>query len=237
MNTTQLREAASAVNARTHLSQILSPRLDQWDTPYKRHPEVVTPSYHAHATAIVALYDQALARLKGADARAASARDQISTAREPLAAALALVDSLRADFSGPLGVELQNRITATRANLAAAVAAKELATRSTIDAALLEVERCLADVREIERDLAAIYERLSPRTLQWPDLDALRTAEPATRELERQSAKNPKAAQVHAAIEQGLEAPADVAALFVAFETQPDHELLKWRWRAYAERV
>jgi hypothetical protein len=189
------------------------------------------------ARAVVAIYDDALARLEGKTGpRADAARDQISAARAPIAAAFDLVKSLQADFGGPIGLELQQRIVSTRAGLSAALAAKELATRATVDAALLEVERCLADARELDRDISSINDRLSVRFLQWPNLEELQSAESSTRDLEKQSAKNPKAAQVHAAIEQGIKAPAHVAALWIAYESQPDHPLTEWRWRGFAER-
>lgn len=236
MNAAQLRDAASPVNPRALLDQILGPRLNQWDKPLTRDSEV--PAQEV-ARAILAIYDDALARLKGKTGpRAVAALAQISTSRAPIAAAFELAKSLQAEvgFDGVLGRELQKRIVSTRVALAAALAVRELATRSTIDAALLECERCMADCRELDRDIAAINDRLSVRFLQWPNLLELRSAEATTQALEKQSAKNPKAAQVHAALALGLEAPAHVAALWIAYETQPDHELIKWRARAAAER-
>jgi hypothetical protein len=238
LNAIQLREAATPVNPRAHLSTILSARLNQWDQPLVRTAsEAPLPRAIEIARELVRLFDGAERSLGDrSGARADAARKLISEAREPIADRIKLVDGLRADFSGPLGRELQARIVSTRAALASALAAKELATRATVDAALLEVERCLADCRELARNFEATNERLSVRLLQWPNLDELRSAQASTQALEKQSAKNPKAAAVHAAIAQGLEAPAHVAALFVAFESSPDHELVKWRWRAYAER-
>jgi len=71
----------------------------------------------------------------------------------------------------------------------------------------------------------------------WPKIEDLQSAEASTRALESVPGKRVRAADVHAAIDQGLKAPDHVAALWVAYEAQPDHELVKWRWRGYAERA
>lgn len=241
LNAIQLRELASPVSPFGHLSQTLRDRLHQWVSERPRPPGSDLLA-HEMVSAVVAIYDDALAQLSGKTGeRADAARAQISAARAPLAAGLELVDALQANFGGVLAVELQKRITSTRAALASALAAKEVATRSTIDAAVLEVERCLADIRELDRDLGSIREGLivpwkSPYRALWPDIEDLRSAAQSTRALEQQRAKSPRAAEVHAAIEQGIKAPTHVAVLWIAYETKSDHELLVWRWRAFAER-
>lgn len=239
-----LREAAAPVHTTQHLSAALRGRLCQWI------PDVFDSGVHrvdsdklAHpkATAIVAIYDDALARLEGkTGSRADASRKQIRAARAPLAEALDLVNSIQGDFGGPLGRTLQKRIASTRAGLASALAAKEVATRDTIDAAVLECERCLADIRELDRDLASIYEGLivpwkRPGVL-WPEIDDLCRAESSTLALQQLSPKRLRAAEVHTAIEMGLKAPAHEAMLWPAYETAPDHPLIQWRAQALAER-
>jgi hypothetical protein len=243
LNAIQLREAATPVNPRAYLSTLISGRLCQWvgDCGDSRGPDTDKLA-HPKVTAVVAIYDDALARLKGKTGeRADAARAQISAARTPLASALDLVNSIQGDFDGPLSRELEKRIATTRAALASALAAREVATRATIDAAVLECERCLADLRELDRDLASVYEKLSFPTLKplLPNFDEIAAAKQATASLEAVPAKRVRAADVHAAIEQGLKAPAHVAVLWIAYETKPvdSCELLQWRWRGFAERA
>lgn len=175
---TEFRESWG-VHPRTHLSRALTHRLQSWivvlNAPGRTDEDKLA---RPKATAAIAIYDDALCRLeasKKTGARADAAREQIRAARAPLAAAVELVDSIGYDFGGVLGIDLQNRIAGARADLLAALAAKELATRSTVEAALLSIEQCWADVREIDRDLASIYERLIVPPLG--DIDALRSAE------------------------------------------------------------
>jgi hypothetical protein len=237
--------ASEPVNAHSFLRDALRGRLPQWfhvpGAPGFAHPDSDKFAW-PKVTAIVAIYDDALARLeKKTGARADTAREQLRAAREPLAAKLDLVNSIRADFGGPLGLELQQRVSTTRLHLRQALAAKELANSSKIEAALLDVEKAWASIRELSRDLDSINERLivpwKTNGLAWPDLAELESAERSTAALESVSAKQVRAAHVHAAIEQGIKAPAHVAALWIAYESNSDHELLKWRWRAYAERA
>lgn len=234
------REASAPVNTRAHLGSIISSRLCQWvgDCGDSRGPDPDKLG-HPRVTAVVAVFDDALSRLDGkTGARADAAREHIRAARAPLAAALELVNGLGAGLDQPLALELQKRIASTRAGLAAALAAKELATRDKIEAALLEVEKSWADIRELDRDLTSVYERLSFPTLKplLPNLDELLSAKQTTAALEAVPVKRIRAADVHAAIEFAMNAAPNVALLCVAFETQPDHPLIKWRAQALAER-
>lgn len=238
MQNQQLNQAAQPVNARVHLSDILRNRMAKWLGPVFNAPGFVVPDPDKIAmpkvAAVLAIYDEALARLEGkTGTRADAARERITAARAPLAAGRDLVDSIGADFNGVLANELCRRIDSTRSNLGKAIAAKEVASRQTVEVALLEIERCLADIRELDREIASIYERLIVPPL--PDnLENLQLAEASTRALQQQ-VKNPSAAQVHAAIEEGLKASDHVAALWIAYEAA-ENDLVQWRWRGYAER-
>lgn len=232
-------EESKPVLTAKHLSDRIRNRLCQWVPNVFNAPGFCYPDEakmaHPRATAAVAVFDVALARLKGKTGeRAEAAREAITAARAPIAAALDLVNSIGADLNGPIGVELQSRIQATRAALATALAAKEVAPRAQIRDVVIAIEEAWADIRELERDLDSVYERLIVPPL--PDLGGLQSAEVSTRALESLPAK-PSALQVHAAIQQGLEAPAHVAALFVAFETKPEHPCIQWRAQAVAERA
>jgi len=236
---TPLPPEAKPVHAVAHLSTAFRNRLCKWIPDVFGAYSGLYPDEgcfaHPKAAAVVAIYDDALARLEGkTGARADAAREHIVKAHAPIAAALELVNSLQGDFGGPLGVELQSRINSTRAALVATITAKETATREGVQNALLAIEQAWADIRELDRDLASIYERLIVPPL--PNLDELRNAETLTREIESLPGTRPSAVQVHGAIEQGLKADPAIARMFVAFETKPDHELVKWRARGLAER-
>jgi len=240
MNTTlqqRAREyvASEPVDPLGYIRAELRLPLLRW-LPERPRPPGSDELAYSSVSAVVALYDDALAKLKGKTGpRADAARTALAAARAPLVEKLALADALRIDFSGPLGLDLQKRIVATRANLRKAFAAREVATRDTIEEALLEIERCYADSRELARDLDAIKEKLSVPSP--PNIEVLLSAETTTRDLESVSAKQVRAAHVHAAIEIGLKAPAHLAALWIAYERDSEHSLLAWRWRAYAERA
>jgi len=236
---TALPEEAKPVETLHHLSRVIVTRLARWI------PDVVgAVGFHypdddkfayPKAGAVVEVYDDALARLKGKTGeRAKAARERVRTDRAPIAAALDLINSLRGDLSGPLGVELRTRIASTRAALASALAEKEVAPRAKIRDAVIAIEEAWADIRELDRDLASLYERLIVPPL--PDIDELRGAERLTVKLESSPAERVRAVDVHAAIEQGINAPAHMAVLFIAYETKPDHPLVQWRAQALAER-
>src|SRR6188474_870807 len=116
------------VNARSHLATIIRSRLDQW--LYEREPPPGSDKKAAERCAgVLAVYADCLSRLEGKTcARSKAAREQIRAARDPIAEKLELVESLQVDLSGPLALELQARVTATRSNLKTALAARELAT-------------------------------------------------------------------------------------------------------------
>ena len=237
------QSATEPVNPRAHIATALG-RLTSWlNVPGRPGFSKPDDDKYAHpkVTAVVAIYDRALALLdKKKGPRADAAREQLAAAREPLARKLDLANALGADFDGPLGCELQRRIATTRLRLRQALAAKELANSSKIEAALLEEAKAWADIRELARDLESINEQLivpwRTNGLAWPDLAELEDAERSTATLSSVPTKQVRAAHVHAAIEQGMKAPAHVAAIFVAFESDPEHPLIKWRAQALAER-
>lgn len=233
-----LPDEAKPTNSRYDLSQALASRLSMW-LPGVLNGYTIDDGTHAHprVTALVSIYDDALARLKGkTGARAETAREQISASRAPLVEQLVLVNGLGAGFDGPLSLEFRSRIDSTRAALAKVLYDIHLATRATVAELLVEKERCLADCRELERDLAAVSDGIiAPRPL--PNPDEFSKAKQMTAALEAVPAKRVRATDVHGAIEQGMNTPPGVAALFVAYETKPDHPLVVWRAQALAERV
>jgi len=232
---------AKPVNSHVELARLIQHRLSAWLPGV--YQATWSPDHdkflHPRVSALVAVYDAALARLEGkTGTRAEAARKLLTDARAPFAAQLQVVDGLGAGLDRPLALEYRARIDSTRAALAKVLHAIHAAKRADIAALVVEREGSLADCRELERDLAALYESImrSHTPAQLDELlAAAASAEVSTQALEALPAK-PRAVDVAAAITQGLEAPAHVAALFVAYETKPDHPAIKWRTQALAER-
>jgi len=234
LHAAHMNSLCEPVNARAELSRLLRARLCAWLGFVHDAPGFSVPDrdrwFYPKAAAALAVYDDALAKLEGKTCpRAASAREMLTAARAPLAAGRDLADSLGPNLDQSLALELGERMTAARAALRAAIVAKETATRPTVGSALLEIEKCFCDLKAVDLDVDSINERLILPPL--PSIEELESAAANTRALE--SVKRPKAADVHAAIEQGVKAPAHVGALWIAYETQPDNELVKWRWRGH----
>lgn len=218
-------------NPQAELSSRLRGRLSRWVPAWGAAPraEYDLPK----AQAIIAEIDRAFALLekKKASARVDSARCYLADLRAPVAGVIALVESLGADFDGPLGIELTSRLRSTRLAYRAAMAAREVATRGNIKEAMLEVEASLADLRQLDRDIDSVNAGLIRLVL--PESSAFLEAKNQTRALER--AHRVTVHDIKTAIDQGLAAPPLSAALFVAFESEPAHELVAWRTRAIEE--
>jgi hypothetical protein len=186
--------------------------------------------YLPRAQASLDLLDDALARLaKKTGDRANAARADLTDQRKAIADAITMFESIGADLSGPVARDLIERTSRVRASLAAAHRAKELATRETVEAAILEIERCLADDRALARDVRATLAALAGPTL--PDAADFKDAKGNTEDLQRLPGKNPPASLVARAIEAGIDAPSRVRDLWIVFESNPQHELIQWRWR------
>ncbi|HEX3853603.1 MAG TPA: hypothetical protein VHW01_21710 [Polyangiaceae bacterium] len=166
--------------------------------------------------------------------RAETTRAALTDQRKMIADAIAHIESLGALLDGPLAKSLVDRIAAGRVAIEAAGVAKDHATRATVEASLLEIEKCQADARELDRDVAATKSKLW-QLPTLPDAQAFKDAQLATAAIECNPGKRPTARAVHRAIDQGIIASPEQARLWIIFETSADHELLKWRWRAVAE--
>lgn len=218
-----VEERFIVANPRGHVIFLIRDRLVPW-----------TDGARGRAVAALALLDDAIARLKGSGDRATHTRGVLKSRRETIARAAAVYDSIGEDFSGALAGELIARMTATRAALVAARAVRNLATRETVAEALIEIEKCLADIRQLDRDVIDVLSQLAVPSM--PDAHDFARAEQATAALESASAKQLRAVDVHGAIGQALETPGSIADLFIIYETKPDHPLIKWRAQALAER-
>ena len=186
------------------------------------------------ALAAVEQLDGALVKLsERTGTREDAAREWLTSQRKTIADALAAFESIGADLGGPLARDLVSRITAIRAALASAYAAKACATRETVETALLEIEKCLADDRTLARDIAAAAASLALPSL--PDAKSFHDAAGNTADLERLPAKRPSARQMHRVLDNAFNTSPAVALLHVIYETQPEHELVKLRARAIAE--
>ena len=192
------------------------------------------PKAKDRAVASLELLDSALAKLgTRTGPREDAARQSLTAQRDRIAASLAHFESVKGDLSGPLAVQLSERIAASRAAVAAAYAAKEHATRANVESAILEIEKCLAESREIDRDLDAAKAALFPP--EFPNVAEFETARSETEALERMPAKRPSARAMHHVLEAAFRAVPAVSRLFVVYETTPDHELVKLRAKAIAE--
>ena len=189
--------------------------------------------FKPRAVAALEMLDNAL-ELLGARTgnRAESTRTELLAQRHAIASAVNHFDSLGADLRGSRAIDLEQRITASRAALAAAYAARENAKRETVESALLEIEKELAESRQLDRELATAVASLAlPALPSAADFEKARTA---TRDLESQPGKRPSARAVHAAISAGMTADPNVSRLWVVYESAAEHELVKWRARAAA---
>lgn len=232
-----LRSGAHAIPSPREVLRIaLFDRLGQW-APIKQHISAGNPaSQFARTRALAALdlLDDALAQLgnrKGA--RAETTRAALAAQRATIAAALAAFDSIGATLDGPVAQDFIARITASRAALAEAFAAKEVSTRETVEAASLEIERCLSDARALDRDISTLVQSLA--LPEFPSKASFEIAERTTADLERQP-KKPSIRAIAGAIDAGLSTPDSIASLFVIYESDPPHELVAWRARAMAEK-
>ncbi|HYQ00001.1 MAG TPA: hypothetical protein VER96_15100 [Polyangiaceae bacterium] len=186
--------------------------------------------YLPRAQAGLELIDDALARLaKKTGDRANAARAELTQQRKEISDAIAVFESIGADLTGPLARTLIERAARVRGALAAAQRAKDLATRETVESALLEIEKCLADDRALARDVQATLAALAGPTL--PDAADFKDAKGNTEDLQRLPGKNPPASLVARAIQAGIDAPSRVRDLWIIFESNPQHELIQWRWR------
>jgi hypothetical protein len=224
------------------LKTILVEALGRWDrTPVTSQSYSAGRPAHTYArarsVAAITLLGEALAALGDrAGDRAAAVRVELTAQRAVIAAAVEHYDSL-ADLTGPLAQDLITRIAAVRAASTAAWTAKEHATRDTVEAALLEIEKVAAEARQLDRDIAQALAGLQVPEL--PSENDFRDAKLNSEDLERQPGKRPRAELVARAIDAGTNTPLSVARLFVAYESpgaEQTHELVKWRARALAER-
>lgn len=290
--------------------------LSRW-VRVKQAPNSGDPGATGLERAMVSLdlLDRALTRLgdrKGD--REDAARSWLEERREAIAKAVAVVESIGADFTGPRAQELAGRIASVRVAFAQASHAVAEATHETIAAARDALDRAGIDARDLDRDIAAVIESL--RLPEFPQATVFDSARHDTADLEALPAKNPPPSLIARAINQGLgkqavEEKADAQAaltaamaeeraltaaldreeadaikpesveggdrkaalaeqaarasararvhaacaektaragaamtaapsvrrlLWAIYETQPDHELIKWRARAAAER-
>lgn len=223
---------------RTWLEMVLNEHLGRWD----RVPQTMMSGrpYHEFfkpkAEASLQLIDGALERL-GAKAgdRAESTRAWLTERRNSIAGALDHFTSLGALLDGPYAVDLISRISASRAALAKAYADKECASRATVEAAILEIERCLCDSREIDRDVAEAKTAL----LSLPELPAaadFAKAEGETLAVEELPKARPYARQMFQVLQAAFSTPATISRLHVVYETPGlDHALVQLRARAIVE--
>lgn len=207
--------------------------LGRWEH-IKQHPFAGVPGQRfakARSLEALELIDDALNRLGARTGlREADCRESLKAQRARIAEALAAFDALGSKLDAPKALELIERSGAVRQALDAAYRAKELATRETVETTSLELERCLVDSRQLDRDIAAALASIAiPEFPRAADFDKARRD---TIDTEAMPAKRPTARQVHRAIEAGMSASPAVSRLWIIYETQPDHECVKWRWRA-----
>jgi hypothetical protein len=188
----------------------------------------------ARAADAIACLDDALERL-GARRRG-DTFEYLTSKRTEIASAFAAFESVGANFDGPAFVALVARIAEGRAEGVAVESAHE----SAKTARELVAARALADdfeiaSRALDADIAALVEAL--KFPEIPSPDWFREARLSTLDLEAKAGKRPSCRAVADAIESGFRTEPAIARLWICYETQPEHELLKFRARALAEAL
>jgi hypothetical protein len=188
--------------------------------------------------AAIATCDAALSKLgKKTGDRADAARSELTATRARLTDALDAFASVGAELDGPAALDLIAKITTARAENAAA----ELAMRSAEEPADVRACRDAIDLasargRKVDRELAALSQRLAFPKL--PPVADIERAQSDTAQLVEFAGRSTQPARaMHLALDQGLAVSPAVAKWLVCFEPASGKaaELCALRWQRYSE--
>jgi hypothetical protein len=178
-------------------------------------------------------------------ARADSARSHLSALRDSLRAPLVVFESLGVSreksagtvgnltFRGPVALEHMRKQTKAREAVSAAEAVFEAADPDDVKSARDALDRAEAMQRKANRELSGLVDAC--RFPALPDLRAFDTAESLTSQLANLVTRGKPATALHMALDQGAGASPEVAAAFIVYEPESDHDAWKLRWVRFRE--
>jgi len=206
----------------------------KWGEDPHHRPHV--PSGEANVRAAIEALNDAITKLgKRTGARADAARSWLTGHRDRLAKALEAWQSVGANLDGAAIVDIAKRSEATRAAERDANRAFELASPAKVREARDAIDVVEATQRELMRDTTALLRSVAYPAI--PDLRALTEAKNRTAELAHAIKGAKPASALHHALDQGRDASADVARLWIVYEPATEHQAFTLRCARHAEGV